>query len=310
MENEEMLNMRVDVMKYGLEYNKRELLKDRRGVCVIRYGYYPYDTFNFCFVNDILSQILQVLYAGYIPYIDLAGRNPGDNNWSMWFEQPFEKEINFAEYETIRPEGRIKTCWIPGYESPYVDYEKDLACKLYLDWLVFNDDVMNYIAEEYKDIIKANRSSGIMGCLCRGTDFTTVKPLGHPVQPSVEEVMDEAEQKMMDLSLEMIYLATEEERIRDMFEERFPGCILTNSRNYLDKMYYDAIKKSDKKALEIIKDEDPDNRFRQGLSYLSSIVLLSSCDALVAGNCGGSDAALFFNDNSYKYVNLFQLGRY
>lgn len=304
--------MAIDVIKFGFEYDKQELLQNRKGVCIISQGNYKYDIFNFCFVNDILAQILQTLFAGYIPVIDLKDRNPGDSNWSMWFEQPWEGKVNYDSFNIIRPEGRIKTYWGPTYDSPFEDIQKDLACKLYADWLVFNDEIMSYVAEEYQGIIKPFKGRGIMGCLCRGTDFTGTKPKGHPVQPTVEQILDEADRKMMDLSLEKIYLATEEQRILEQFENRFPGRILTNKRNYIDDKYYDAVcmAEGQKVLLEDIKDRSPDTRYEQGLSYLSSIVLLSSCDALVAGNCGGSDAALFFNDNQYRYVNLFNLGKY
>lgn len=47
-----------------------------------------------------------------------------------------------------------------------------------------------------------------------------------------------------------------------------------------------------------------------GLEYLSSIILLSRCTALVGGNCGGTLGALFFNDEKYEFVHVFNLGLY
>ena len=302
----------VEIIKFGYGYQKEELLKERKGVRVITRGNYPYDYFNFCFVNDILAQILQVLYEGYIPMVDLADRKEGDSNWGMWFEQPFAHDVNYSDYEIIREEQRIHSVWGPTYETPFADHELGLAFKLYRDFVVPNDTVMNYVAGEYQKLFSPNREKGILGCLCRGTDFTAKKPFGHPVQPSLKQLMDEVEKKLSEYSCEKIYLATEEARIEKQFEERFPGRILTNTRYYMDDRYYEATKQAggNPVALEVVQFTDKDERYRQGLSYLSSIILLSSCDLLIAGNCGGSDAALYFNNNSYKYVNLFNLGMY
>ncbi|MDR0507244.1 MAG: hypothetical protein LBH32_10600 [Dysgonamonadaceae bacterium] len=53
-----------------------------------------------------------------------------------------------------------------------------------------------------------------------------------------------------------------------------------------------------------------DNVEFAGISYLSSICLLSRCNALIAGNCGGSAAALYINNFKYEYWHLFNLGLY
>lgn len=301
----------TEIMIFGHSYQKEELLKDRKGIYVITQGRYPYNYFNFFFVHDMLSQILQVLYQGYIPMVDLSDRKEGDSNWSMWFEQPFAHEINYNHYEIIRASERVDSYWGPTYESPYAELELGLACKLYRDWVIPNDTVMDYVAREYQSIFAPFKGKGILGCLCRGTDFTAKRPYGHPVQPTLEQLMAEVEEKLAEYSCEKIYLATEEERITKQFEERFPGKILTNKRYYMDARYYEASRQAGEAvALETVQFTEAQQRYNQGLSYLSSIILLSSCDVLVAGNCGGSDAALYFNNNSYKYVNLFNLGMY
>lgn len=112
---------------------------------------------------------------------------------------------------------------------------------------------------------------------------------------------------MKELGYEFIYLATEESYVEEIFKNKFLGKIIVNKRIY----YYDDI--YNKQELGIFTrakfDRDDDDYWR-GLEYLSSIYLLSKCDALIAGNCGGSLAALFMNNMKYEYWYLFDLGLY
>lgn len=82
-----------------------------------------------------------------------------------------------------------------------------------------------------------------------------------------------------------IYLATEERKIRDAFEKAFPDKILENKRVYYDDIY------DQDDSISYIKDvhfERKNDNYLSGLEYLSSIILLSRCTALVGGNCGGT----------------------
>ena len=96
-------------------------------------------------------------------------------------------------------------------------------------------------------------------------------------------------------------------RYTDEFEKAFPGKILENKRVYYDDIY------DQDDSIAYIKDvhfERENDRYLSGLEYLSSIILLSRCSALVGGNCGGTLGALFFNDEQYQFVHVFDLGLY
>ena len=46
------------------------------------------------------------------------------------------------------------------------------------------------------------------------------------------------------------------------------------------------------------------------IEYMSSIDLVSKCDYLVTGLCGGSQMAIYRNGNTYKYSYIFDKGVY
>ena len=125
----------------------------------------------------------------------------------------------------------------------------------------------------------------------------------------MSEVLEDVRRIMEKRKYDAIYLATEELAIQEQFKKAFPEKIIINKRKYFDS-YYD-IKKVNKDALiSAVHFERENDNYYKGLEYFSSIVLLSKCTALIAGNCGGSRAALYMNDNAYEYVYLYDKGIY
>lgn len=54
----------------------------------------------------------------------------------------------------------------------------------------------------------------VLGVLCRGTDYVSLRPYNHPVQPSVPNMLQKADEMLRYYKLEYIYLVTEDEGIR------------------------------------------------------------------------------------------------
>lgn len=291
--------------RYVLTYNKEELiLKSKHEgsrFMLINEGLYEYGYFNFSFLANMLSSVVHVLSEGYFPVIKLNGRKDGWTNWDTFFEQPFECNANFESLPFCKVKsGRIQST----FKTPFNEDELKMWCKVYNDFVIFNPNTKAYIEKEYQDLIFPRKR--ILGVLCRGTDYVKTKPDHHPIQPSVEELMEASRDKMRELTLEYIYLATEEKRIVDQFEKEFPGHVIVNKRSYYDEIYYN----NNLSEIYQVNFDRKDDIYLKGLEYLSSIYLLSRCNALVAGNCGGSCAALYMNNMKYEDWKLFDLGLY
>lgn len=294
-------------IEFGLTYDKDKLICRSKAIYVITKCKFPYKTFSFYSFNDILSQMLEVMYQGYIPRIEVADVD-GENAFGKWFRQPFENELREYEgMEVIRTDERIQPVFGPWYDSPFKEHELILMCRLYNDWLTLNDRVNGYVADEYSRLV---RNKKVLGVLYRGTDFTGLKLNAHPIQPSLDDILLETEKAADILGSEYIYLASEDREAELRFREKFGGMIIVNKRRYIDEEYKSAVKRNDRTRLDDLIPVQNDGGYEQALSYLSSVVLLSVCDGLVAGNCGGSDAAIYFNDRQYKLVKLFELGYY
>lgn len=264
-------------------------------------GEYSYEYFNFCYMHNVLTLMLYAVYHHAYPKICINGSNQELIQWEWYFKQfPIPQHEEFSEI--ICPVKFLS--FQPGFKDIYKpDYIK-MWGRMYQTFIHLNESTRNYVENEYQTIFKGKKR--VLGVICRGTDYLRLRPAGHPVQPPVDDVIALCEEKIREDSYDAIYLATEEKKIRDQFCQAFPGMIMENKRQYYDDIYY-------KENIQYIKDvhfDRENNNYWTGLEYLSSILLLSRCTALIGGNCGGAMAALFFNNGKYQYTHIFNLGLY
>ena len=274
-----------------------------KGIMLIDHGIYEYGYFNACFLENMMSLMVDALSKGYTPYIDLKDRGEGWTNWSTFFEQPFPisaKPDCVCDIE--------QGYYHPKFDTPYQKLDLRLWCKAYNRLVRLNDETAEYVEHEYNKLFidDNNRKKKVLGVICRGTDYTKLKPQGHPVQPLPEQVIERAKALLEQYCLDYIYLATEELAIYEKFEKTFPGIVIVNERQYYDGIF-NANNMNYIYEVQFNRDNDI---YLKGLEYLSSLQLLSRCDVLLGGNCGGACAALYMNNMQYEHVELFKLGFY
>lgn len=263
----------------------------------------------FSYVYTSLGHIAYALAKGYIPVIDMqnypntyleSSKLGVENSWEYYFKQPYGYNISDLKNQRII---RSSLTVYPVLDTTeYTGKNEDFLfwSTLYQKFIVLNENTEQYINEEYTRLIKPDMR--VLGVLCRGTDYTSKKPPMHPIQPSVKDVIEKAKQYMLELNCNYIYLATDEIKTLKYFEDSFPDKILTNNRKYYDNI-------GDNYVAEVTFNREND-KYLQGLEYLSSIVILSRCTALVAGESNGSCAALHMNSGKYEGDYIFKLGVY
>ena len=218
----------------------------------------------------------------------------------------------FPEYRMLEDPGEL-TFWREAAEK-YLKLRPEIEAeiKAYCEKELRMHDVSPFREVAPKDAAPDNpaaagEASGVcmaggrvLGVLCRGTDYVQLRPHGHPVQPSVEDVIAKCCEVMREQDCRLIYLCTEDAAIWDAVNAAFPGRVKSYQRIHV------SVNENENVNDVMNRLAGPYERNRE---YLISIGILSRCDCLVAGAAGGTYGALLLT-KGYDYEYVFRLGLY
>lgn len=258
-----------------------------------------------------LGAIQKAVNSGYTPIIDMQTYpntylNKSDvnklNAWEYFFEQPCSYGMSDIRFHTRI----INSGESDNFPYPRPEVILDVQSHEFKNWKACADQYIrlsprakNHSANVYNQLMPKGKR--VLGVLCRGTDYTTLHPCGHPVQPTPEMMIDKVKQSLSDHECDYIYLATEDFEICEKFKSAFG-----------DKLIFFADDKIKYEKAVHASDYLPDStsaKLQKGLAYLTSIVLLTKCNALVAGRTSGTLGALLL-PNHFENVFLWNLGLY
>lgn len=253
----------------------------------------------FSFFITSLGCINYFYNKGYIPIINikcfpnvLNGYNLTDNLWELFFEQPFGYSLddvlkNAVNIEYIRCDGldlqpsddilndRIK-----------VNFWHKIAKKFM--------PIKNNIIELSNKIMKKlfNNSNNILGVLVRGTDYISIKPKGHPIQPTIDMVVSDVRQMDKRNNYDYIFFTTEDEKIRKAFIKEF-----SNKTKQLNSFYITYNYSSDKFL-----------NFNEKI-YGNIQFNISKCLDLLTSRCSGASGVLVLT-KGFRFIKIYDLGLY
>lgn len=280
----------------------KEICKKNRYM-IIKEARFDFRTFNICYLNDVLGLIVYAFSKGYMPVIEVKNCE-GDNIWNDLFLQP-----NTVYNEGREPAGEVVVCdrkslnIRPKISTIYKAEERALWSFFYQKLVVLNPRTLQYIYSEIEELDIGNNSLGV---LVRGTDYTRLKPSGHPVQPDIDEVILKIREKCNLYGYNTIYVATEDKGLFEKISGAFGRDVVKENK----RQYYDEKYKTNQHTLvgEVSFDRENDT-YLKGLEYLSSLVILSKCSDFVGGGCGGTAFACFYSDG-YRDEFIFDKGIY
>ena len=275
-------------------------IRDFDRVMLIRKGYYDYEYFNICFLNNVLALCLKAVCEGYIPRVEILN-SKGENIWDCFFEQPFDAAVTDGKETVVYDEKALEA--FPTWSDIYYPRRRAEFAALYARFARLNPKAREYVHGEMESLLGGRR---VLGVLCRGTDYTATRPKGHPVQPETEDILGKVRTVIQSSGYEYLYLATEDGQYDRLFREEYGDRLLVNRRNYYDRSFAEQ-------KLTLIKDvhfDRQDDDYLKGLEYISSLQILAACEGLVAGNCGGTQAAILWNNDRYKQAYVYDQGVY
>lgn len=276
---------------------------------VIRRGEYGVGLFSL-FITT-LSWIRYADEHGMIPVVDMQTEKNlyqkrsffrRENAWEHFFEQPAGYGL-----ERIR---RAKNIVIArafseqNLPSQWMDCDPDRNPEIET-WRAIVERHINIRYELLSPWRNAHLESafaagnGVLGVLARGTDYTTVKPIGHPIQPSCQQLFDRIDSLAKEgLSFSSIYLVTEDTSIAAQFAKRYQERLILSRQDTL--AYSGGYLRSNKHVAHNVD---------RGHAYLKAIYDLARCDYLVSGRTSGMVGAVLLS-KGFKRTELFDLGSY
>lgn len=285
------------IRKRGKEADKTFYCIRREGDAAGLFSYILYvlekleiaDENNWFPVIDMQNQINSYLYSHEVGKI---------NSWEYYFEQPSGigvKELKKCKkviYSDAKCECKVGSA---------IFYDAQIMKRwvyLFEKYIHLNEETKKHIDGVYAELMTADKDR-ILGVLARGTDYNA-EPAFHPVQPSAETIIRDAKKLMKDKNLNKLFLATEDEEIFAKFKGEF--------RNQL--IAVDAPRYTGTGRITQRNNNRKNDKYIQGLDYLTTIYLLSRCQCLLAGNTNGSLGAGLINAEQYEYIYIYSLGNY
>lgn len=281
--------------------------------------------FYYCIIprphDGLMGLLLEFLrtcdYASrnnYIPFIDMQyslslymdGNGFGNVNvWENFFSQVLcvgNKSIPeiYKECNVVIPSMYVRT---NRYRNIY---EKKSALKamqgLYKKYFHMDAGIKEVINQKRSEVFKGIRNQPVMGCIYRGTDYTSIKPANHMVQPDIEEFIYICDAKRKEWGCGYIYIATEDADALEKCKEHFGQMLL-----YTDQLRYSG---TGNKFLAQIDNARENDRYLRGIEYITAIVLFDETDYLVSGQNGAFYGTLLLKENDFKDMYVFDKGKY
>jgi hypothetical protein len=262
-------------------------------------------------IIHIIEHLEYAEEKGYIPVVDFKSfKNQyvsdaaytETNMWEYWFEQP----AGYGLPDISRSKNIIKSkrSITPGKKHAigYFDYKNKERMRrlqsLCGRHIKLNDAIKARILETQSRLIGDKK---VLGIMCRGTDFTALKPPLHPVQPKPRDIIDEAAVIMGEYGCSHLFLATEDRDIYDLFDKKFGDIILSLPQARFTER--------DTGENPLAGLSGPENRRETAFSYLASMYILSKCPCFIGGITGGSLAVKIMGGD-FEYEHLWDLGTY
>lgn len=266
----------------------------------------------FAYYISNLSWIEYALRFNMTPVIDMqnfptAFHQNGEvkkiNTWEYFFKQPLGISV-----EEALDSGKARYVWrdVPEFHpNESLDFllDEDLAKyyrKIANRYVRFQDNVLEQLNNERETILGIKGKHRIVGVLARGTDYVTLKPYAHPVQPNVNQLIEKINKYREKYDCDKVYVATEDAQILDRFKSVYGEDLLYTNQ----KRIYDT-----KEYLNYNAEFTERSPFERGIEHLKSIYLLAGCNGMIAGRTSGTVGALLMADH-YEFLYVFSLGRY
>lgn len=266
----------------------------------------------FSFYIVFVNSVKKALDKGYIPIIDMQNsyniylreQEVGHiNAWETFFEQPMRVNLECIKYSRniIVGDGTVRDmfpykdiAWLLNDRGEISVY-RDIAKKYFR----LSQYAQEEVEKAYNQLIGQN--DRVLGVLCRGSDYTSIRPKEHAIQPTLKQMFEKTDAVIKEYNCNKIFLGTEDKEIYMAFFNRYGKKVITNRKDF--------VKYNGEFSLgKLIKEQVSDVR-REGLIYLVTMIILSKCNCFIGGHCSGTVGVMLMEE-TFEYKYIFDLGIY
>lgn len=230
----------------------------------------------FAHIYWVMNGLFVADRLGLIPYVSIKGSrynnpdDPEDNMYEHYYIQSnkIKQGASYINYELSLSNYIWDEFKMDGYivSEEYIDAMAEILNK----YMPVKSNVLDKIHSETKTVIKD--PSHTLAVHARGTAYS-VGFYGHPVQVGLQDYQKYVNEAL-DNGFTTIFLATDDNAIRDQFREAYGDRII---------MFEDVLRSSN--TLDVIDLEDgrENNAFLLGYEVLRDAIAMAYCDGFVAG---------------------------
>ena len=161
-----------------------------------------------------------------------------------------------------------------------------------------HDNLVKYFNPKFEEVLTTNK---VLGVLARGTDYTHNKPPGHPIQPKLENMIQDVKRVMNEWKFDYVYLTTEDIDVQTCFCQEFESDKLLLSKQ--EKIRFNP------KLTRLSQYKNVFGNVDMGHAYLKAIYDLSRCQGIIAGRTSGTSGAKILS-SGYEYEYYYDIGKY
>lgn len=214
-----------------------------------------------------------------------------ENSWEYYFEQM----SNYTLSEVYQSQNVVL-----GYDKEVIITDINwedikLYRNLWNKYIKVKPSIEKLIKCEYSKII--GKDEKVLGVLCRGTDYNSLKLKNHAIQPTPEELIKLSKMIINEGNFDKIFLATEIEEAIDKFKHEY--------KDRVTYIFQNRFSQYEKKWLADVKFNRKNDCYLRGLEYLTAIKILSMSKYILGGLCYGSLCAVIMSDlgeKDYEFV--------
>ena len=257
---------------------------------------------------NVAKNLLWANDKGYISYVDYENRHcqyytgreihGTKNAWEYYFEQPSgitrtdlsrKKNVLLSGISKDKQSKKAFDKSLKAIQSgKYREIFRSISVR---------KDLLEEAERRHSELFGTEK---VLGVYARGTDYVSLKPKGHPIQPTIEMILSKTDEYLKKYAVGHVFVVTEDYSIYSALKTKYGALVISSDEDFV----------KDYRPGTYISDTFANDPYERGKNYLIRLLLLSRCDYLVSGITNGSLFARCQREEEYEDSYWFELGLY